>query len=291
MGLIRMGALAQWMPDRKRLHLQHGPSDLIVYAEGEREKAYASACARFQTVISELTEELPLLKSNVCEAHQQPQGDIALSMYNAVQHFSDLGYVTPMAAVAGAIADEILDAMKQGGELKRAYVNNGGDIAIFLSRGTSFETLISRIDGSVIGRITINQTQSIGGLATSGRHGRSMSLGIADSVTVLARSAALADVSATMISNAVNLENHPKILRKAAHVLCEDTDLRNLPVVIGCETLCKKDVKQALENGRKTAIKYHKKNLINDALLCLQSEAMAIFGESDYFDCLYKKYD
>ena len=41
-------------------------------------------------------------------------------------------FITPMVAVAGSVADYILDAM--GGGLDRAIVNNGGDIALHLKR-------------------------------------------------------------------------------------------------------------------------------------------------------------
>ena len=63
------------------------------------------------------------------------------------------------------------------------------------------------------------------GIATSGRHGRSFSLGIADAVTVLARTAAQADAAATIIANAVDLPGHPAILRCPAHDLQPDSDL------------------------------------------------------------------
>ncbi|MGB0556447.1 MAG: UPF0280 family protein, partial [Paracoccaceae bacterium] len=60
-----MAPSAKWLPDGKRLHLQHGPSDLIVYAEGAQDAAYEAAVARFQTVIEEVTRELSFLKSEV----------------------------------------------------------------------------------------------------------------------------------------------------------------------------------------------------------------------------------
>ena len=44
-------------------------------------------------------------------------------------------YITPMAAVAGAVADEMLQALVRGRTLDKAYVNDGGDIAIHLTPG------------------------------------------------------------------------------------------------------------------------------------------------------------
>ena len=134
-----MGPVANWLPDRTRLHLQHGPSDLIIYAEGARDCAYEAAVARFQTVIKELSNELDALRLPVKPKSPVPEGLIARRMVDAANCFAGFGFITPMAAVAGAIADEILKVMKQSAPLKRAYVNNGGDIALFLTKGSSLK--------------------------------------------------------------------------------------------------------------------------------------------------------
>ena len=68
------------------------------------------------------------------------------------------------------------------------------------------------------------------GVATSGRHGRSFSLGIADAVTVLARTASQADAAATIIANAVDLPGHPAVRRMPANELQPDSDLGARPV-------------------------------------------------------------
>ena len=149
-----MGPVVKWLPDRTRLHLQHGPSDLIVYAEGARDCAYEAAVERFQTVIKELSNELDALRLPVKPKSPNLEGLIARQMVHAANCFSGFGFITPMAAVAGAIADEILKVMKQSAPLKRAYVNNGGDIALFLTKGSSFETLIAGVQGEVFGPVS-----------------------------------------------------------------------------------------------------------------------------------------
>ena len=119
-----------------------------------------------------------------------------------------------MAAVAGAVADEILEAMQPA--RAKAYVNNGGDIARAPARRAR------RFDAGVVnnpaaadgGRDDPAATASCG-VATSGWRGRSQSLGIADAVTVLAADAAAADAAATLVANAVNAE-HPAIRRLPA---------------------------------------------------------------------------
>ncbi|WP_456389916.1 UPF0280 family protein, partial [Profundibacter sp.] len=191
---------ASLLPDG-RLHLNHGPIDLIIQAWGaDRLIAFEQATERFQTVLNELASELPLLRAPV--SHIGPTGRIARKMANAVARHTD-SFVTPMAAVAGAVADEVCRAMCSGLTLTKAYVNNGGDIAIHLGAGQHLNCAIHA--GHDAGRVLLSADQPARGLATSGWQGRSHSLGIADAVTVIARTAAKADVAATLIANAVDL--------------------------------------------------------------------------------------
>ena len=173
-----------------RLHLQHGPIDLVIEAFGaseEIELAYRQAGARFDDILETLVEELPRLRLPVRGAFPQFEGPVARRMVHAVWPHR-ARYVTPMAAVAGSVADEMLAAMIAGRTLDKAYVNNGGDIAFHLTPGQELRAglFVERLDGSV--RLTFDSP--VRGIATSGWGGRSFSLGIADSVTVLARSAA-----------------------------------------------------------------------------------------------------
>ena len=214
-------AVATLMQDG-RLHLQHGPIDLVIGAEGAgRDAAFRAAAARFRTVLDELVAELPLLRR---ETGSVPAGTVARRMHAATRPHRPV-FITPMAAVAGAVADEILAAMCHAGPLRRAYVNNGGDIALHLGPGTGYATAIAGADGRLQGRIGLSGGDGIGGIATSGWGGRSHSLGIADQVTVLARCAATADAAATLIANAVDLPGHPAIARHPAHMLAPDSDL------------------------------------------------------------------
>jgi ApbE superfamily uncharacterized protein (UPF0280 family) len=253
-----------------RLHLQHGPSDLIIWAEGARDAAYRAAAQRFETIIAEIVAELPALREMLSPLTMKPQGQVAQRMHAACTPFSATGYLTRMAAVAGSVADEVLSAMCQNTEISRAYVNNGGDIALYLGPGTSFSTAIKGHDGTDLGRIQIDASDKIGGIATSGRHGRSQSLGIADSVTVLAQSSALADVAATLIANAVDLPGHSAITRRTACELDDASDLGELPVVTGCDPLSAAECTRALEAGARRADDFQRQDLIATTALFLQ---------------------
>lgn len=251
-----------------RLHLQHGPIDLIIGATGARDVAFAAAEARFFGILKELVEELPVLRSAM---PVEPKGSVAQKMAQAASGYPQ--FVTPMAAVAGAVADAVLTAMKMDG-VSKAYVNNGGDIALHLTRG-SFDIGVAGLDARALGKVTIRAGDGIGGIATSGRGGRSLSLGIADSVTVLASSAAIADVAATLIANAVDVES-PEVTRTRACDLDPDSDLVERLVVSTCGRLELNEINSALTNGEKLATDLVSKDCIKAAFLVLQGQTRVV---------------
>lgn len=267
-----MEARAVILPCGQRLHLQHGPIDLIIGAEGDQQTAFRVATERFSTILEELVSELPELRLPLTRDAPTPLGDTAQRMDRAVRPTVTNTYVTRMAAVAGSVADTVLDAMKVA-TLSRAYVNNGGDIALHLTKGQTFTLAMAGHDGFDFGRITIQYDDPIRGIATSGRHGRSFSLGIADSVTALAENAARADVAATLIANAVDLPEHPAITRAPATTLDDTSDLADLPVVVACGRLAEYDITNALELGRAKTDAFIDQNLISGAALFLQGQS------------------
>jgi ApbE superfamily uncharacterized protein (UPF0280 family) len=253
-----------------RQHFQHGPIDLVLQAWGEADEVQA-ACEqgwnRFQDVLETLVKELPLLRSPLGAAYPLARGPVARRMVAAVWPHREV-FVTPMAAVAGGVADELLEAMLAGRRLRKAYVNDGGDIAVHVAPG---ETLVSGIVGDVA-HPALDATMILDapcGIATSGWRGRSQSLGIADAVTVLARSAAEADAAATLLANAVNVE-HPAIRRASARRVKGDSDLGDLPVTVEVGTLPREAVDAALEAGLEAARSFCDRGLIRAALLLLQ---------------------
>jgi len=272
--------VAALLGDGARLHLQHGPIDLIVGADAPlpegRKSAFEAAARRFDTILNELVSELPLLRRAV--GLQGPKGVIAQRMHRAARPFFPEVFVTPMAAVAGAVADEVLSAMVASTTLSRAYVNNGGDIALHLGKGTQYNAAIAGLDGASYGRIAIDTTTGVRGIATSGRGGRSLSLGIATSVTVLAKNAAAADVAATLIANAVDLLGHPAITRIPACDLDPDSDLGARPVVTHVGPLRPSGVALALSAGAATAHDMCDRGLILGAALFLGKD-QRIVGE------------
>jgi ApbE superfamily uncharacterized protein (UPF0280 family) len=269
------------LTDGRRLHLQDGPIDLIVEGFGRSDAvrtAYAAAARRFCGVLDELCVELALIRAPAEPDHCPLQGRVARRMYDAVAPFARKSFITPMAAVAGAVAQEILDAMTGAAKLSRAYVNNGGDIALHLAPGERFAIgMVDRPDRpNLFGTLTLRAEDGVRGLATSGWRGRSFSLGIADAVTVLARSAAEADAAATVVANAVDLPNHPAIVRRAAADIAPDSDLGPRLVTRAVGVLSPAEIDQALAAGANCARDLVADGVIIAAALHLQGTTQVI---------------
>jgi ApbE superfamily uncharacterized protein (UPF0280 family) len=269
------------LADGRRLHLQDGPIDLIVEAHGSAANiraAYDAAVQRFTGLLDELCSELAELRKAADPRRCLLQGTVARRMHAAVAPFAVDHFITPMAAVAGSVAEEILGAMLRQAKLERAYVNNGGDIALHLADGEHFTVgLVDRPDQAGLMRtMIINAEDSTRGVATSGRHGRSFSLGIADAVTVLARTASQADAAATIIANSVDLPGHPAIVRCPAHDLQPDSDLGARLVTRDVGELSSGEIKSALETGAVCARQLFAAGLIDGAALSLHGEMRVI---------------
>ncbi|WP_340119414.1 UPF0280 family protein [Pelagibius sp. 7325] len=273
------------LPDG-RLHLQEGPIDLIVEAFGERterRRAYDAAATCFHDVLPGLVAELDGLRKPVGAAVLR--GPVARRMGAACAAHQSV-FVTPMAAVAGAVADHVLAAMTAAADLSRAYVNDGGDIALHLAPGETLACgLVAEVrDPRLNGRAVISHDIPVRGIATSGRAtlkdgGRSFSLGIADAVTVFARAAAEADVAATLIANAVDLPEHPAIERRPASELDPDSDLGARPVTVSVGALTRDEIAAALVRGQAEARRMQAAGLIEAAVLFLRGEAVMVDRE------------
>jgi ApbE superfamily uncharacterized protein (UPF0280 family) len=272
---------AALLPDGRRLHLQDGPIDLIVEARASANDVRAvheAAVRRFTGLLDELCGELADLRKAADPARCTLRGVVARRMHAAVAPFAEDCFITPMAAVAGSVAEEILGAMLAAAPLDRAYVNNGGDIALHLGQREQFTVgLIDRPDSrGVMRTMVIAAADPVRGIATSGRHGRSFSLGIADAVTVLAATAAMADAAATVIANAVDLPGHPAIIRVPANELQGDSDLGARRVTREVGALSESEIDIALQAGADCARRLLADRLVEGAALRLKGKTVVV---------------
>ena len=279
-----------------RWHFAHGPIELVIGADAgggavgpngleprpgagadALTQAHEAAWMRFQTVLQELVVELPLLRQPVRPGPCPVQGPVARRMWQACAALPT-DFITPMAAVAGAVAQEILAPYAQAG-LQRAYVNNGGDIALHLAPGAQWRVGlvadIARHRGALDGGFAIDSRDPVRGVATSGWRGRSHSLGIADAVTVLAATAAQADAAATVIANAVNPtepDDRLGIERAPACFLKDDSDLGERLVTVQVPALPAGVVATAVQRGARIARQLQGLGLIHTAALACQGQ-------------------
>jgi ApbE superfamily uncharacterized protein (UPF0280 family) len=268
-----------------RLHLQHGPIDVLIECWGERAEIDAAcdqARERFQSLLGELVGELPRLRQPVGETYPLLRGTVARRMVAAVWPCREV-FVTPMAAVAGAVADELMTSLLKDRKLRKACVNDGGDIALYVAPDEEIEIgVVADISRpAMTARTSVGFSSPARGVATSGWRGRSQSLGIADAVTILAHNAAAADAAATLVANAVNID-HPAIERRPACQVKEDSDLGELPVTVAVGPLPLHEKRAALANGLATARRLQERGLIHAAYLALQG-ATAVVPAADAF--------
>ncbi len=267
-------AQIRYLKDGRRLHLQHGPIDIIaeVFGSGQEvQRSYAQAADAFSNVLADLVKVLPHLREQLGEGPSVLLTGVAAEMRQACLPYANEHFVTSMAAVAGAVADHVLAAMIRDCNLKKAYVNNGGDIAFYLSPGESMRAaVVNNQDSPALDAgIELRSSEAIGGIATSGWRGRSLSPGIADAVTILASTAAAADVAATLIAGAVRIDS-PVIIRQPANSLRDDTDLGEMLVTTAVGPLSEEEINLALAAGYATAEEFQQRGLIQSAYLSLQ---------------------
>ena len=252
--------------------MHYGPIDLIVGIEGSgRKDAEMAAFERFRTVLDELVAELPALRLPT-RFDTDFKGRMAKSMHMATLPFLP-EFITPMAAVAGAVADEMIRSIALAGRVTRAWVNNGGDAAFLLREGEKLRVSIAAPSAA---HIEVRASDNARGIATSGWKGRSHSFGIADAVTVAACSAAEADAAATMIANRVELDEHPEIRREPASDLSPDTDLGEMPVTTGVGKLSDVEIRSALDNGQSYAQNLCDAGVIECAALFLRKQSRIV---------------
>lgn len=187
--------------------------------------------------------------AEIASADDAPFPEVLRRMIKAVRMLGEPDF-TPMAAVAGTIADLVKEAVCAAGA-DHAVVNNGGDISLF-RREEDPPLRVGIVRDLAEGRVThvihILPGRGIGGLATSGLGGRSLTKGVASAVTVLAADSSLADAAATAVANATNCDD-PAVERCRAEEIDYFTDIRGHLVTRRVGRLGEAAVEEALTRG------------------------------------------
>jgi len=255
------------------LRVEWGPVSLVLAARwpgGRPAGALEAAGRRALEVLEELAAYRPLLAVDLRRIRNVVELPAAVrALLEAPRPFAAEA-VTPLIAVAGLVADAVADALAEQGATW-AVVSNGGDVALRLAPGESASVgLVPRVDApEPVARVRVAAGDGIGGVATSGFGGRSLTLGIADAATVMAVRAAVADVAATLAANAVDVDS-PAVERVSAETLDPETDLRGRQVTVAVGYLTRGEVDRALDRGAAWARARVAEGLIRGAVLTLR---------------------
>ncbi|GIR51015.1 MAG: hypothetical protein CM15mP60_0760 [Alphaproteobacteria bacterium] len=188
-------------------------------------------------------------------------------------------FVTPMAAVAGAIADHVLAAMlahPHAAATSKISVNNGGDIAFWTGDGAVTRAAIAGPEG---GGLILHGPTEWRGMATSGKGGRSLSpaLPTASPYWKMRRHA---DVAATLIAGSVDCPGAAGVKKVPARDLDPDSDLGDRLVTVAVPQLGPAQIDGALAAGGDLARHMMKGGQIAGAVLELQGR-IAVIGLDD----------
>jgi len=197
---------------------------------------------------------------------------VVKKMVSASRRFED-PTVTPLICVAGAGADEVADFIFDMGEPSKVIVNNGGDIAIRLKNQEVVKVGIKTDlnEKAVTHILMVTPAEGIGGVATSGFGGRSFTRGIANAAVAVAKDATLADVAATLVGNAADVEC-PAVVKVLAKELYEGTDIPDLSVTKSIGHLEKFQIEEALDRGMEKAETFREMGLISGAFLAIKDQ-------------------
>jgi len=214
-----------------------------------------------------------LITKNIGEIHSiELMPPVVQKMVLTSRKFED-PTVTPLIAVAGTGADEVADFIFNTGHANKVVVNNGGDIALRLKNDEVVRVGIKSelADKAVTHVMTITLSSKIGGVATSGFGGRSFTRGVANAAVAVANDATSADVAATLVGNATDVES-PSVTKVLAKELYEGTDIPNLPVTKTIGRLEKWEVEEALHRGMQKAETFQERGLIRGAFLAVKDQ-------------------
>jgi ApbE superfamily uncharacterized protein (UPF0280 family) len=240
-----------------KVHFDYGPVSMVLSAGAGGKPLTELCCRAFEAIdaaLTEITGSLPILRRYVSQIPSSALSGLPRRMLESVLAVGD-PLMTPMAAVAGAVADAAADWLFSRGA-DQVLANNGGDIAVRLGPGKSVKVGIvsSLARGEIEEIVTITEHDGIGGIATSGLGGRSFTRGIAQGVTAFARSGVLADALATRLANTSFIPS-PRVFTGKAGILDPGSDIADLEVVIGMDPLHAEEVERSLDQVRREALR------------------------------------
>lgn len=259
--------------DEETVIAEYGPMRLAIRA-WQKSRPQTALCRQAAEVsfgyLEAIAVRQALLGRPADQIESLPQNDLVKRMIQSVKAIGDKD-LTPMAAVAGTIADAVADWLFSRGPT-RVVVDNGGDIAIRLAAGETvavgIRPQVDRLDISHIARL--DDRRSSWGVTTSGLGGRSFTRGIASAVTAIAANASIADAAATAIANACFVADR-NIVQIPAERIDPNTDLKGMNVTVEVGTLSSAKKIQAVQAARSKADSLCRQKHIVGALVAFEN--------------------
>jgi ApbE superfamily uncharacterized protein (UPF0280 family) len=272
------------MVDGEAVLVECGPMRLVIRAWNKDQSQITLARQAAEKSISYLERIArcrPLLSRPIPEIEDLPEDELALGMITSTRAIGDED-LTPMAAVAGTIADAVADWLFERGTT-RVIVDNGGDIAIRLARGETVNVGIRpQVTSPQISHVMrLEGSPSTWGVTTSGVGGRSFTRGIASAVTVLAVDASAADAAATAVANACFVEDKG-IIQMPAEKMDPNSDLAGINVTTAAGSLSCENISIALDSARQKAEYLFQEDLITGAFIALGNVYTITDGMQEY---------
>ena len=257
-----------------------GPMKLVISAfvgkvpQPEMGKRAAEESFKYLEQVAHLRD---LLGRRCTEIPENLEDSLAVKMIKSVLTVGDKG-LTPMAAVAGTIADAVADFLFNRG-MTKVVVDNGGDVAVRLQEGASVTVGIRPEIGKqgISNVIVLDSRSPSWGVTTSGLGGRSLTSGIASASTVIAETASMADAASTAIANA-SFVKHEHVIQRSAEEIDPETDIAGLPVTVKVGPLSEETKAMAVSKAMERAEQLIEKDIILGTYVAVQGKvAMTSF--------------
>ena len=238
------------LPDG-RVFVDYGPASMVITARAGGKDLTELICETFPLIrdsLAEIARDLPTLRQFPRDGDFSALTGLPRIMADAVLATGE-ETLTPMAAVAGTMADTVADSLyARGAEL--VAVNNGGDIAVRLREGQSLRMgILPDLGGQITQIVTLRGGDGIGGVCTSGLGGRSLTRGVASSVSVFASRCAIADACATHIANCSYIDS-PRVHTLTAGEIEPESDIASLTIVQSVEPLTAEELDRSIGQVR-----------------------------------------
>ena len=262
--------------DEETVLAECGPMRLVIRAWQDNQPQ-TTLCRQAAQVsfsyLEDIAEHQATLSQSAAQIASMPTDELAQRMIHSVNVIGEAD-LTPMAAVAGTIADAVADWLFERGSTK-VVVDNGGDIAIRLSAGQTVTVGIRpQINSFDISHIAqLDDRQPSWGVTTSGQGGRSFTRGIASAVTVMATRASMADAAATSIANACFVKDD-SIIQMPAEQIDPNTDLKGVNVTVDVGPLNDDKKIQAVKMALLKADALCRQQLIVGAFIAMEDVIM-----------------